>query len=263
MVCFDTQGCQAFLHDHADNGPTAPNANDERRSESTVIDLRAKTVTIQQVGFLINKYFLRHAAPKFAFLCPIFQHNHMTTKLYLDAQQLLDDSFQLAANIYESGFRPTAIVAVWRGGTPIALAVQEYFSALQIDTDHIAIRTSAYEGIDGRKREVSVYGLSYLVKNLTHDDCLLLVDDVFDTGRSLEAILTSLRARLRLNMPKEVRIAVPYFKPARNETNLVPDYFLHETEQWIKFPYSLEGLGKDEIAEHRPAIYEVLKPYLK
>ena len=187
----------------------------------------------------------------------------MSEKLYLDAQQLLDDSFQLAAKIYASGFRPTSIVAVWRGGTPIALAVQEYFSALGVETDHIAIRTSAYEGIDGRKREVNVYGLSYLVKNLCHADSLLLVDDVFDTGRSIDAIISKLKARLRLNMPQAVKIAVPYYKPARNETGLIPDYFLHETEQWIKFPYSLEGLSNAEIARHRPSIYKILAPYLE
>lgn len=184
-------------------------------------------------------------------------------KIYLDAQLLLQDSFKLAAMAYEDGFRPTAIVAVWRGGAPIGLAVQEYFAAVGVETDHIAIRTSSYSGIDSRSREVKVYGLSYLIKNLTADDRLLIVDDVFDTGRSIEAILENLQAKLRLNMPGEVRIAVPYFKPTRNETNLLPDYYLHETEQWLKFPYSLEGLSATEIAEHRPEIFEILQPYLK
>ena len=34
-------------------------------------------------------------------------------------------------------------------------------------------------------------------------------------------------------------------------------------EQWLKFPYSLEGLSADEIAEHRPEIFEILQPYLE
>ena len=37
-------------------------------------------------------------------------------KLYLDAQGLLEDAFRLAAMIYDSGFRPTFVMAVWRGG---------------------------------------------------------------------------------------------------------------------------------------------------
>lgn len=184
-------------------------------------------------------------------------------KLYLDAQTLLEDSFRLAAQAYDSGFRPTCIVAVWRGGAPIGLAVQEYFAACGVKTDHIAIRTSSYSGIDKQAREVAVYGLSYLIKNLTHDDALLIVDDVFDTGRSVEAIINALSQKLRLNMPHEVKVAVPYYKPSRNQTSLTPDFYLHETEQWLKFPYSLEGLSEEEIAQHRPEIHAVLAPYLK
>lgn len=183
-------------------------------------------------------------------------------KVFLNAQQLLEDSFTLASRVYESGFEPTFIVAVWRGGAPIGLAVQEFFSFVGIDTDHIAIRTSSYSGEDQREREVKVFGLGYLVKNLTYDDQLLIVDDVFDTGHTIAAILRELSQKLRRNMPKDTRIAVPYYKPTRNETQLVPDYYLHETAAWLKYPHSLEGLDKAGIAEHRPEIFEVLKPYL-
>ena len=181
----------------------------------------------------------------------------MTEKQYVDAQQLLEDSFQLAANVYASGFRPTFIVAVWRGGTPIGVAVQEFLSFAGVATDHIAIRTSSYDGIDSA-REVRVYGLSYLVKTLTHEDRLLIVDDVFDTGHTTEAIIRELATRLRRNMPADVRVAVPFYKPTRNQTSLVPDYYLHETEVWLKFPHSLEGLTRDEIAAHRPEILDIV-----
>ena len=186
----------------------------------------------------------------------------MSEKLYLDAQGLLEDSFRLAADIYTSGFRPTFIIAVWRGGAPIGLAVQEFLSYVGVETDHIAIRTSSYEKIDQRSRSVSVFGLNYLVKNLTHDDRLLIVDDVFDTGHTIDAILTTLEAKTRRNMPRDVRIAVPYYKPSRNETELVPDYCIHETARWLKYPHSLEGLTKEEMAAHRPEIFELIKDRL-
>ncbi|MEM7218184.1 MAG: phosphoribosyltransferase family protein [Pseudomonadota bacterium] len=186
----------------------------------------------------------------------------MNEKTYLDAQQLLDDSFRLAADIYASDFRPSAIIAVWRGGAPMGLAVQEFMAYLGVASDHIAIRTSSYQGVDQRSREVAVYGLSYLVKSLTYDDQLLIVDDVFDTGHTIAAIIDQLRAKLRRNMPADVRIAVPYYKPTRNQTDLVPDYYLHETAEWLKYPHSLEGLSAAEIAEHRPRIYEILKSRL-
>lgn len=144
----------------------------------------------------------------------------MSEKQYLSAQGLLNDSFRLAAKILESGFRPTFIIAVWRGGAPIGIAVQEYLALHGIKTDNIAIRTSSYaEGIDMQSREVKVHGLNYLMKNVQHGDRLLIVDDVYDTGRSIEAIINQLHRRTRLNMPSEVRVAVPYFKPNRNQTD--------------------------------------------
>jgi len=51
---------------------------------------------------------------------------------------------------------------------------------------------------------------------------------------------------------------VPWYKPARNLTDRVPDYYLHETAQWIKFPHSLEGLSEGEIQKHRPELCEIL-----
>jgi len=186
-----------------------------------------------------------------------------TQKLYLDAQQLLEDSFLLASKIHASGFRPTFVIAVWRGGAPIGIAVQEYLAYRGIKTDHIAIRTRAYEaGIDAPRRELDVQGLEYLVRKVTPEDRLLIVDDVYDTGRSSQAIVEKLAALCRRNMPRDLRIAVPFFKPSRNQTNRIPDYYLYETDRWLKFPHSLEGLSTAEIRTHRPRIFEIIKDYL-
>jgi len=182
----------------------------------------------------------------------------MTIKKYLDAQQLLEDSWQLGAMVADSGFRPTFIVAIWRGGAPIGVAVQEMLRARGIVSDHIAIRTASYSGIDGREDEVRVYSMNYLIKNVCHDDSLLIVDDVFDTGRSIEAVIDHLKEKARLNTPSDIRVAVPYYKPTRNLSGRVPDYFIRETEDWLKFPHSLEGLSQDEISEHRPELAAIL-----
>lgn len=183
----------------------------------------------------------------------------MSEKLYLDAQQLLEDSFRLAAKVLHSGFRPTFIVAVWRGGAPMGIAVQELLAYHEIESDHIAIRTSSYVNIDQQAREVRVLGMNYLVKTVRHEDKLLIVDDVFDTGRSIDAIISDLQNRARRNTPNDIRVAVPYFKPTRNQSDRIPDFYLHETEQWLKFPHSLEGLTEDEIKVHRPALFEILQ----
>jgi hypoxanthine phosphoribosyltransferase len=131
-----------------------------------------------------------------------------------------------------------------------------------VQTDHIAIRTSSYSGIDGRAPTVRIHGTSYLIKNLQHHDRLLIVDDVFDTGYTIRALVDHLREKLRRNAPHEIRVAVPFYKPTRNQIDIEPDYYLHETERWIKFPYSLEGLTVEEIEKRRPGIYAILKEAL-
>lgn len=184
----------------------------------------------------------------------------MTTKTYLDPQSLLDDSFRLGADILNDGFKPTYIIAIWRGGTPVGVAVQEFLAYYGIKTDHIAIRTSSYSsGIDGRNKEVLIHGVDYLVKNITHQDKLLIVDDVYDTGHTIQAVISELKKKCRQNTPEDIRVAVPYFKPTRNQTGVDPDYYLHETTEWLKYPHSLEGLTVDEISTHRPELFDIIK----
>jgi len=170
-------------------------------------------------------------------------------KSFLSAQQLIEDSFRVASLVYEDGFRPDFIVGIWRGGAPIGIAVQEYFDYKNIDTDHIAVRTSSYFEIGKQAKEIKVHGLHYLVENVNAQDSLLIVDDVFDTGRSIEALIKQLKQLMRLNTPQDIRIACPYFKPANNKTKVIPDYYVHESDEWLVFPHELSGLTPDEIIE--------------
>lgn len=183
----------------------------------------------------------------------------MVNKTYLDAQTLLEDSFRLGAQIINDGFKPTYIIAIWRGGTPIGVAVQEFLAYYGIQSDHIAIRTSSYaDEIDQRAKKVKVHGMDYLIKNIQATDSLLIVDDVYDTGLTIQAVIAELRSKCRLNTPEDIRIAVPYFKPTRNKTGVDPEYYLHETEAWLKYPHSLEGLTAQELKEHRPELFDII-----
>ena len=186
----------------------------------------------------------------------------MTQKRYLSAQQLLEDSFRLGANIIEDGFTPTIMIAIWRGGVPMGIAIQELFAWYGIETDHIAIRTSSYSGIDGQAQQIRIHGMNYLIENCSHEDSLLIVDDVFDTGLTIDAVIRTLEDKARLNTPAEIRVAVPYYKPSRNQTSRQPDYYLHETAQWLKYPHSLEGLTRAEVAENRPELYAIIRDQL-
>ena len=178
-------------------------------------------------------------------------------KLFIQTEQLLEDSFQLAWQVYESDYRPNYIIGVWRGGAPIGIAVQEFLDVLGVVSDHIAIRTSYYTGIGERKKKVQVYGLNYMIRRLESEDSLLIVDDVHDTGISIHQIISDLKKACKKNTP-EIRIATPYFKPLNNETKRKPDYYLHETDRWLVFPHELEGLTAEEIRAHKPELAKLM-----
>lgn len=179
-------------------------------------------------------------------------------KTVLSAQELLEDSFELGLQILESGFEPTMIIAIWRGGTPVGMAVQEILSYCGVEADHIAIRTSSYIGVDQRG-VVAVHGLDYIIKKICHDDRVLIVDDVFDTGNTIVAVIAELSSRARDNTAEDIRVAVPWYKPSRNETNIVPDYFVRETAEWLVFPHELDALTAEELCERRPDIAKIVQ----
>ena len=180
-------------------------------------------------------------------------------KTVLTAQDLLEDSFQLGLDILESGFEPTLIIAIWRGGTPVGMAVQEILAYCGVASDHIAIRTSSYVGVDQRGA-VAVHGLNYIIKKVCFDDRVLIVDDVFDTGNTIKAVIDELSRRARGNTPEDIRVAVPWYKPSRNETDLVPDYYRHETAEWLVFPHELDALTPAETAKARPGLHTIVYP---
>ena len=138
----------------------------------------------------------------------------MIEKTFISASELLRDSFMLGRKIIESGFRPDFIVGVWRGGTPVGIAVQELLEYAGISTDHVAIRTSYYRGIADTSDAVQVHGLGYLIRKLDREDKLLIVDDVLDSGRSIEAIVDEFKKRYP---EKELPAQVVYYLPARSQ----------------------------------------------
>ncbi len=187
-------------------------------------------------------------------------------KIFLDEETLILDSFKLGVQIFESGFRPTFIVGLWRGGSSVGIYVQECLQTLGVETNHISLRTSyrgqpSYqESVASPDAEIRVHGTQYLLENLNADDCLLLVDDVFGTGKSMKAVIKRLGRHLKRNMPDQVKIAVLWERPVADTTGLHPDYALHQTHDWLVFPYEISGLSLEEIREHKPFLLPLIQP---
>lgn len=103
-----------------------------------------------------------------------------------------------------------------------------------------------------------MHGLHYIIENANADDGLLIVDDVFDSGRSIEALISQMKKLTRNNMPKDVRIACPWYKPKNSKVDLVPDYYVHESTEWLVFPHELSGLTPEEISHGKKDLANIL-----
>ena len=189
---------------------------------------------------------------------------------FIAADDLLRDSFQLAANIYEAGFKPDFLVGLWRGGSAVGIAVQEGLDYFGVKTDHIAIRTSytgarRYSEMISRGDAIRVHGLQYLLENLCSHHSLLIVDDVYSTGSSVNAVITQLARKTRRNLPQDIRIGTVWYRPG-DKTLRTPEYFVHETRDWLVLPYEMSGFSIAELKENRPQmseLFERLAPHVK
>jgi hypoxanthine phosphoribosyltransferase len=187
---------------------------------------------------------------------------------YIGADDLLRDSFQLAATIHDAGFQPDFLVGLWRGGSAVGIAVQEGLEFFGNKTDHIAIRTSytgahRYSEMVSKADEIRVHGLQYLLENLCSHHAMLIVDDVYSTGSSVKAVIDQLARKTRRNLPQDIRIASVWYRPG-SRTLRAPDYYVHETSDWLVLPYEMSGISLQDLRDNRPEladIYDRLEPH--
>ena len=190
------------------------------------------------------------------------------TERFIAADDLLRDSFQLAANIYEAGFEPDFLVGLWRGGSAVGIAVQEGLEYFGTKTDHIAIRTSytgarQYSQMVSQGENIRVHGLQYLLENLSAHHSLLIVDDVYSTGSSVNAVIKQLAKKTRRNLPDDIRVATVWYRPTE-KTLRTPEYYVHKTDDWLVLPYELSGFSIDELRRNRPemsGLFDRLAPH--
>ncbi len=182
----------------------------------------------------------------------------MSEKRFISSAELLRDSFRLAAEVYNNGFRPDYIVGIWRGGAPVGISVQEFFDFKKVTTDHISVRTSSYYGINQQSKEIKVHGLHYLIENANADDKLLIVDDVFDSGRSVDALIKQIKKLSRMNTPHDIRIACPWYKPQNSKVEIKPDYYVQTSDEWLVFPHEIADLSEEEIRAGKTDLAEVM-----
>jgi hypoxanthine phosphoribosyltransferase len=150
----------------------------------------------------------------------------MTEREVLDWGRFGTAGREVAQAIADDGFRPEGILAIARGGLLLAGALSY---ALDIKPVHL-LNVEFYSGVDERLPAPVVLDP---VPDLTAlaGRRVLIVDDVADTGGTLEAVQGLYAGQL------EARTAVLYEKP---HSTVKCDYVWRYTDKWINFPWSTE-----------------------
>jgi hypoxanthine phosphoribosyltransferase len=188
-------------------------------------------------------------------------------KRFISAQELTDLSEDLGFNVAVTGFMadPTKhnfMIALWRGGCQTGAVVQELLErAHGVTIDHVAVRTVSRDPQTGAPLpEIQVHAAGHATSVLTADSQLLIVDDVWDSGRSLVALLKYLRGALGPRMPVNIHIATVFYKPERNKfLPLEPDSYVEKTNEWLVFGHELAELSDAEIKRFRPRAHDLMR----
>lgn len=178
-------------------------------------------------------------------------------KHFIDSPTLLQDSFKLAKKIYQDEYIPDYIIGIWRGGAPIAISIQEFFSYKGIKADHFPVKVSSYHAINQQDKNIIVDDISMLVKSINKNDKVLLVDDIFDSGRSIKALFDNMSLVMKDEFPSQIRIACPWYKPQNNKMSFTPDYYLYTSNKWLVFPHELSGLSSEEIIKNKADLVNI------
>jgi hypoxanthine phosphoribosyltransferase len=134
---------------------------------------------------------------------------------------------ELAQAVVDSGFEPTIIIAVARGGMSLAGALTYALGVKLTDAINVEFYTDVHETLPD-----PVLLAPMLDTESIAGQRILVADDVADSGRTLGLVMKLLRG-----FGADVRSAVLYSKPS---TIVTPDYVWKATDQWIVFPWSDE-----------------------
>ena len=178
----------------------------------------------------------------------------LNDKHYLSADEYLRDTWRLAAEVKRSGWKPDLLIALWRGGAPVGVAIHEFFKVAGWSIDHEPVKCASYTGIGKNDGSVEFSCADNVFELVKPGMKILVVDDVFDTGKTAAAVKAKLDS-----LGAEMKMACVYWKPQKNITSIKPDYFVKDVGlDWIVFPHEIEGLTKEEIAIKDPILASLL-----
>ncbi|MBD3191533.1 MAG: phosphoribosyltransferase [Candidatus Heimdallarchaeota archaeon] len=151
--------------------------------------------------------------------------------------------YKLYKRIHDSSFDPEVIVGIARGGYPVARIFCDLFGIGKVAMMGIEF----YTGINETKEKPQVL---YDVPIDIDDKRVLLVDDVADTGKSLELA----KRHLEKKNIQTLKIATLHYKP---QSIIKPDFYYEKTEDWIVYPWEMVEFTRDYVKKRKKEKIEV------
>ena len=179
----------------------------------------------------------------------------------------------MAHSIHKDGFVPDVIYTLLRGGAYIGNVISEYFKTVrrhERPVFYAAVVARSYTDVREHDR-VMVDGWTYNPEYLRNGDRILLVDDIFDSGRTINHLAEIIMEK---GIPRQdVKIAVHDYKILKYRADALPirpDYYcrLHTIESpddeiWIHYmSHELVGLSSAELDQYYPDLDPDLKDIL-
>jgi hypoxanthine phosphoribosyltransferase len=142
--------------------------------------------------------------------------------------------------IIQSGFKPDIILGIAKGGWVPASILLDLLEIPELAT----LGVEFYLGVAETRNEPV---LTQRVSAVVNGKKALLVDDVADTGKSLQLA----KGHVLQQGAAEVRIATLYYKPL---SVTKPDYYEKETRRWVVFPWETKETIRKIVEKHRDKI---------
>ncbi|MDR2103718.1 MAG: phosphoribosyltransferase [Treponema sp.] len=179
-------------------------------------------------------------------------------KEFLPYDMVRNNALKLAHRIYREGFIPDVIYVSLRGGAYLGNVISEYFKVVRKGARPVyyaAVVARSYTDVL-ESGKIMVEGWTYAPEHLRVGDRVLLVDDIFDSGRTINHLAEIILAK---GIPRQdLKIAVhdyKYFYDKADQLPFQPDYWcrkhelsLRDEDMWIHYlSHELVGLTPEEL----------------
>lgn len=170
-------------------------------------------------------------------------------KFFISPEMLENDSWGFAKKLYSKGLDFDLFVGVTRGGAQVSIYIQEVFAVLtKTSKAYATIQAQSYKGIYEADEDVIVDNLDGVLRQIKEGSRVLIVDDIFDRGKTFDAIRKKLISSIKIK-DVSLTMAALYYKPENRMVDITPDeyYKTFESHEWIVLPHELEELTKQEM----------------